>query len=246
LQEAEVPAAGVPGGFIQVGEKQIPLLLEGGDVFVPAEAYCQALGLSISRDAGGGLRIGPKAQTLAARPRSIPSDPESYFVTQYRSRYNQWAPKSSANCGPACMSMVALAYGLAPQGLLPGDRQGLIQWCRQAMTLSNQNPDRGTKVHEIERMATQLGLSSRYLRKFQDIDQALAEGQLVVVGGDTNRIAGTGGDHFLLCVGRNGSDYVINDPGGFFPTPGTRMPPGMMEQFFIEAIALYPATGARK
>ena len=239
LQEGEAPVA-VPQGFIQVGEKQIPLLLEGGDVFVPAEAYCQALGLNTSRDAGGVLRIEPKVQGRVALPKSVPTDPEVYFVTQYRSRYNQWAPKSSANCGPACMAMVALAYGLAPQGLLPGDRQGLILWCRQSMTLGNANENRGTKLREIDRMATQLGLASRSIRKFQDLDQALAQGQLVVVGGDTNKLGAPGGDHFLLCVGRQGSDYIINDPGGFFPTPGTRLPAGMMEQFFIEAIALYP------
>ena len=72
------------------------------------------------------------------------------------------------------------------------------------------------------------------------LDQALAEGQLVVVGGDTNKMGAPGGDHFMLCIGRQGSDYHINDPGGFFPTPGTRLPAGLMEQFFIEAIALSP------
>lgn len=237
LQDGQAPVS-VPEGFIQVGEQQIPLLLESGDVFVPAEAYCQALGLSTSRDAGGALRIRPKATGLAVPRRSLPPDPESYFVTQYRSRYNQWAPENSANCGPACMAMVALAYGLAPQGLIPGDRQGLILWCRQSMTLGNQQENRGTKAREIERMATQLGLQSRHIRRFQDLDQALAQGQLVVVGGDINKIGSGGGDHFLLCVGKRGSDYLINDPGGFFPAPGSRLPAGMMEQFFIEAIAL--------
>jgi len=245
LKEGETPAS-VPAGLIQVGEKQIPLLLESGDVFVPAEAYCQALGLNTSRDAGGVLRVGPKVQALAVPRKSLPNDPEAYFVTQYRSRYNQSAPKSSANCGPACMAMVALAYGLAPGGLLPGDRQGLILWCRQSMTLGNQNEDRGTKSREIERMATQLGLQSYSIRRFQDLDQALAQGQLVVVGGDTNKLGAPGGDHFLLCVGRHESDYIINDPGGFFPTPGTRMTAGMMEQFFIEGISLYPKSDPTK
>ncbi|MBX3166699.1 MAG: hypothetical protein KF760_04775 [Candidatus Eremiobacteraeota bacterium] len=239
LQEGEAPAT-VPGGFIQVGEKQIALLLESGDVFVPAEAYCQALGLNISRDAGGGLRVHPKVQPRSGARRSIPANPADYFVTQYQSRYNQWAPKHSANCGPACMAMVALAYGLAPEGLLPGDRQGLILWCRQLMTRGNQDQNRATKAREIERVAIQLGLTPHWIRRYRDIDQALAEGQLVVVGGDTNRIGCPGGDHFLLCVGRLGSDYIINDPGGFFPTPGAHLSEGQMEQFFIEAIALAP------
>ena len=238
MQEGTAPAL-VPPGSLQVGEKQIPLLLESGDVFVPAEPYCQALGLSTSRDAGGVLKVAPKSQTRVQR-KSIPSDPEAYFVTQYHSRYNQWAPAKSANCGPACVAMVALAYGLAPEGLLPGDRQGLIQWCRQTMTLGNQDQSRATKAREIERVATQLGFRSRSIHKFQELDQALAEGQLVVVGGDTNKMGAPGGDHFMLCIGRQGSDYLINDPGGFFPTPGTRLPAGLMEQFFIEAIALSP------
>ena len=237
LLGGEAPVS-VPAGFVQVGEKHVPLLLESGDVYVPAEVYCQALGLKTGRDAGGALRISPKEAALGPPPRSVPSDPESYFVTQYRSRYNQWAPQSSANCGPACMAMVALAYGLAPPGLLPGDRQGLILWCRQSMTLGDQNENRATKAREIERVATQLGLHSRWIRRFQDLDQALAEGQLVIVGGNTQKIASAGGDHFLLCVGRQGSDYIINDPGGFFPAAGSRLPAGMMEQFFIEAIAL--------
>ncbi len=239
IQE-EAPPAAVPGGFIRVGEKQIALLVESGDVFVPAEAYCQALGLSTSRDAGGVLRVHPKVQGRVVSRKAVPANPADYFVTQYQSRYNQWAPKQSANCGPACMAMVALAYGLAPEGLMPGDRQGLIEWCRQLMTVGNQDQNRATKAREIERVATQLGLHSQRIRKYQDIDRALAEGHLVVVGGDTNRIGSPGGDHFLLCVGRLGSDYVINDPGGFFPTPGARLPEGEMEQFFIEAIALAP------
>lgn len=239
FEEGAAPVA-VPAGFLQVGEKQIPLLLDSGDVFVPAEGYCRALGLNTGRDAGGGLRITRQTAAPVARRKPVPSDPESYFVTQYRSRYNQHAPKVNGNCGPACMAMVALAYGLAPEGLLPGDRQGLILWCRQAMTLGDQNEDRGTRCREVERVATRLGLNSHRIRRFQDLGPALAEGQLLVVGGDPGKIGGTGGNHFLLCVGRQGSDYVINDPGGFFPTPGTRLPEGMMESFFIEAVALYP------
>lgn len=239
LQEGATPAK-VPSGFIQVGDKQIGLLLESGDVFVPAEVYCQALGLNTSRDAGGVLRVNPKTQGHAVAPRAVPANPADYFVTQYQSRYNQWAPKQSANCGPACMAMVALAYGLAPEGLVPGDRQGLIEWCRQLMTPGSQDPNRATKAREIERVATQLGLRSHWIRKYQEIDRALAEGQLVVIGGDTNRIGAPGGDHFLLCVGRRGSDYIINDPGGYFPTPGAHLSEGQMEQFFIEAIALSP------
>ena len=237
--EGEAPQE-VPKGFIQVGDQRIELWLDSGDVYVPAEAYCKALGLSVRRDAGGGLRVGPPAPAHTVRPKSVPNDPESYFVTQYRSRYNQWAPKVSSNCGPACMSMVALAYGVAPEGLLPGDRQGLIQWCRQSMTQSDRDQSRGTKCDEIERMATLLGLKSRWIRRFQDLDSALAAGQLVVVGGDITRLGAPGGNHFLLCVGQRGNDYIINDPGGFFPTPGTRLPADTMEQFFIEAVALYP------
>lgn len=239
LQDAEAPAA-VPAGVLQVGGKQIALLLESGDVFVPAEAYCQALGLSTSRDAGGVLRVKPGAVAQRNTHKAVSPDPADYFVTQYQSRYNQWAPKHSANCGPACMAMVALAYGLAPEGLMPGDRQGLIQWCRQLMTSGNLDENRGTKAREIERVATQLGLASHWIRKYQDLDRALAEGQLVVVGGDTSRIGAPGGDHFLLCVGRRGSDFIINDPGGFFPAPGAHLSEGQMEQFFIEAIALAP------
>ena len=238
LQDDTGPAS-VPPGAIQVGERQIPLLLESGDVFVPAEPYCQALGLNTSRDAGGVLCVKPKGQATQALRRPVPSDPAEFFVTQYKSRYNQWAPVKSSNCGPACMAMVALAYGLAPEGLLPGDRQGLIQWCRDSMTLGGKAASQGTTCNEIERMATRLGLKSRWLRRYQDLDQELAQGHLVVVGGDTNRIGAPGGDHFLLCLGRSGSDYRINDPGGYFPVPGSRLSPGQMEQFFTEAITLY-------
>lgn len=233
------PPANVPSGEIKVGEKQIPLLLESGDVFVPAEPYCQALGLVCSRDAGGVLCVKPKGQNARALRRPVPSDPSEFFVTQFKSRYNQWAPAQSSNCGPACMAMVALAYGLAPEGLLPGDRQGLIQWCRDSMTLAGKDPSKGTTCNEIERMATRLGLKSRWLRRYQDLDQELAQGHLVVVGGEVGRLGAPGGDHFLLCLGRKGSDYVVNDPGGFFPAPGSRLTAGQMEQFFIEAITLY-------
>lgn len=239
MQEGEAPDA-IPAGTLQVGQKQIPLVLDTGDVFVPAEAYCQALGLPTTHDAGGGLRISLKAPKPTSRPARIPSDPESYFVTQYHSRYNEWAPKNSPNCGPACMAMVALAFGRAPQGLLPGDRQGLIQWCRQAMTNNDQNENRGTRIREVARIAIQLGLTPRRLPHFRDLGPALDEGKLVIVGGDTTTLGTAGGQHFILCVGRQGSDYIVNDPGGYFPTPGSRMSEGLMEKFFLEAIALAP------
>jgi hypothetical protein len=230
----------VPAGVVQVGSRQVPLLLESGDVFVPAEAFSQALGLSTRYDAGGGLRIEPaQSGQVASRPR-VPDDPSTFFVTQYPSRYNQWASNGNSNCGPACMAMVALAYGVTPQGLVAGDRQGLVLWCRQTMTLNSDNQKRGTTPHEIERMATQLGLKSHLIRRFQDLDAALAQGQLVIVGGDTARIGWGGGDHFLLCLGRRGADYIINDPGGFCRTPGTHMADDLMEKFFSEAVALFP------
>ncbi|MFN8613566.1 MAG: C39 family peptidase [Vulcanimicrobiota bacterium] len=231
---------GPAAGILQVGSRQLSLLLESGDVFVPAEAYSQALGLKTGRDAGGALTIDSQSEQARAAVRRPPDDPESYFVTQYPSRYNRWASARNANCGPACMSMVALAYGVAPQGLLPGDRQALILWCRQSMTLGSQDQGRGTTYHEIERAATQMGLSSRLIRRFQELDEALAQGQLVVVAGDTSRMGWGGGDHFLLCVGRRGSDYLINDPGGFCRVAGTRLPADQMEKFFSQAIALFP------
>lgn len=237
----EAPPASVPGGVVQVGSTPVAMLLEGGDEFVPAEAYSRALGFSIRRDAGGALRIEPKvASGQAAVARKLPDDPESFFVTQYPSRYNRWASDKNANCGPACMAMVALAYGVAPEGMLPGDRQALIVWCRQSMTLGRQDQGRGTTCHEIERAATQLGLNSHMIARFQDLDQALARGELVVVAGDTSRIGWGGGDHFLLCVGRRGSDYLINDPGGFCRVAGTRLQADLMEKFFSRAIALSP------
>lgn len=238
----EIPSAGVPRGSVQVGPSQLPLLLENGDEFVPAEAYSRALGFNTRRDAGGSLRIEPKPASEKSAPvRRIPDDPESFFVTQYPSRYNRWATEKNANCGPACVAMVALAYGMAPEGLMPGDRQALILWCRQSMTLGRQDQTRGTTCHEIERAATQVGLNSHLIARYQDLDQALARGQLVVVAGDTNRLGWGGGDHFLLCVGRRGSDYLINDPGGFCRVAGTRLPADLMERFFSQAIALFPA-----
>ncbi|MBN9419030.1 hypothetical protein ABS71_09070 [bacterium SCN 62-11] len=243
LEESGQPGPSVPEGLLEVGTTQIKLLLESGDVYVPAEAYCKALGLKTRRDTGGGLRVEASvpadAQASSAR-KTIPADPAAYFVTQYRSRYNPSGTQDNSNCGPTCMSMVALAYNLAPPGLLPGDRQGLILWCRQTMTLGNQNQKRSTNYHEIERVATQLGLQSRLLRKFEDIDGALAEGRLVVVLGDTTRIGRGGGGHFMLCLGRRGSDYVINDPGGFYRQPGTPLPADVLRKYFTEAIALYP------
>ena len=238
LQDTPGPAS-VPAATLQVGDKQIPLLLETGDVYVPAEPFCQALGLNTSRDAGGVLCVKPRSQAAQTLRRPIPANPASFFVTQYKSRYNPSGPVQSANCGPACMAMVALAYGLTPEGLVPGDRQGLIGWCREAMTLGGQSPNRATTCNEVERLATRLGLKSRWLRHYRELDGALAQGQLVMVGGDIGKIGGKGGSHFLLCLGKSGSDYLINDPGGYFPAPGTRLTPGDMEGFFYEAIALY-------
>lgn len=243
MEEGQQGAASVPEGVLEVGTSQLRLLLESGDVYVPAEAYCKALGLKTRRDTGGGLRVETQVQAetrAGGTRRSPPADPAAYFVTQYPSRYNKLGTRDNSNCGPTCMSMVALAFNLAPPGLLPGDRQGLILWCRQTMTLGNQNQNRATNYHEIERVATQLGLQSRLLRKFEEIDTALAEGRLVVVLGDTNRIGRGGGGHFMLCLGRRGTDYIINDPGGFYRQPGTALPADVLRKYFTEAIALYP------
>lgn len=252
----------VPSGQVWVQGQLVPLVSgDGGDQYVPAELFCKALGGSCRRDkVDHGLNLilpttfaqitqvasapvvdnSPKVAVKLPPP---PADPAAYFVTQYPSLNNPQGNWSNGNCGPTCIAMAALAFRRVPPGMLPGDRQGLILWCRESMTGGNVDESRGTTFHQVERAATQLQLNPRLVRRFSGIDAELNHGRLVAIAGKVGKLGfpskGDGG-HLILIVGQTAKDYIINDPGGFYKVPGTHLSREKLKAYFDFAVSLGP------
>lgn len=155
----------------------------------------------------------------------VTGDPNSFFMTQFRSQFNQNGPSESENCGPTSLAMAFKAFGKGPQGVNPGDTEGFIEQTRQMMTGAD-NINSETTYNDIQRGAQAGGLNSQIVGGLQGVDQAISAGAMVIAAGNPDR-PGSGayglrmsaddysafnGRHLILIVGRNGSDYLINDP----------------------------------
>jgi hypothetical protein len=88
----------------------------------------------------------------------------------------------------------------------------------------NDNSARGTGVGEVESAAQAMGLQTAMVNNKGDLDAQLAAGHMVVLSGnprdyqkDLGLHYGKGGGiydggHFITVVGKDGDNYVVNDP----------------------------------
>ena len=242
----------VERNHVMVGETIVPMikLAETNEFFLSAEAFCRGVGGTVGRGPLGELALlrpaRPKPRYIPPQEQQLESvvqvplpptarDPKKFFVTQYKSAANEDAKVTNGNCLPTTLTMIALAHNALPPGIRADNRQGLILWCREQMTGNSLDEDSGTNFGMVRQLGQKLGLSSRWVDDVDQLDWELRKGRLVAVGGNVQRIGfksqGSGG-HALLVVARNGDNYVINDPGGFYRLPGSLMSAETMKKFF--------------
>ncbi len=150
------------------------------------------------------------------------SNPNSFFMTQFPSKWNPDGPPGlSENCGPASLAMAFKAFHMSPDGSNPDDHEKLIDATRIAMTGSN-DVHKGTGYDQVLNGARKGHLHADMVSGVDGIDSALDEGRMVVAGGNPAKAYGGrlsngeyshyDGGHFILVVGRQGENYIINDP----------------------------------
>lgn len=239
---------------VKVGDTVIPsvMLSETREYFVSAEGFCRGVGANVTRSEDGSLAVirplRPKSryippeeqnlETVKQVPLPAPArDPKKFFLTQYKSSFNQDAKATNGNCGPTTLAMVALAHRCLPPSIKANNPQGLILWCREQMTGNSLDEDSGTNMREMRIVGYRLGLQSRWVDDMDQLDWELRKGRLVAVSGDVNRVGKWGvykptGGHALLVVARESDGYRVNDPGGFYRLPNSRMTREDMTRFF--------------
>ncbi|MBN1205018.1 MAG: LysM peptidoglycan-binding domain-containing protein [Myxococcaceae bacterium] len=154
----------------------------------------------------------------------VVGDPASYFMSQVvHPQYNPNGPWSSNNCGPASLAMALRAFGVSANGATvqhPGDIEGFIDETRFLMQ-GHRNDGALTHPDDIYRGAAAAGMNTQMSSGIDGVDQALAEGKLVVsLGNPSGYHARVGSDnayyynglHFITVTGKRGDNYIINDP----------------------------------
>jgi hypothetical protein len=186
--------------MLRVGSQTLKLFEEGGELFVPAAEFCLALGGKVSYPERTVVNLQPP-QGPKAHPKVSRSDPASFFFTQVRSSSNALSGRSNGNCGPACLSMVALAFDRWPLGLNAENRQAMMIWCREQMG-ADSNEQMGTNIGKMPAVAEKLKLHPQWVTRFEDLDGHLQRGRFVIIGGDMARLGfRQSGGHAMLVVG---------------------------------------------
>jgi hypothetical protein len=144
----------------------------------------------------------------------------SFFISQINDpKWNRDAPDATADCGPTCVAMIFLRYGLYPDGAQRNNPEGLIQSARLMMT--GKMGTGGTNSSQVVRAVEAIGLGAKYLPNVSDIDAALDDGHSVMAGGcpwvptsygPRVGMASFQSGHWILLVRRAGDQFVACDP----------------------------------
>ena len=135
----------------------------------------------------------------------------------YRSQYDT-SPYQNANCGPASLAMVLLAYGLN----VPNDRIRAVADSLQGTSGYND----GIALEYLQVIAKQTGLNSEglfdlnghyHLWSMGDIIREVRRGYPVITlvhfaSLPAHAGSGSTSDHFVVIVGVTSSGFIMNDP----------------------------------
>jgi len=145
-------------------------------------------------------------------------NPNSYFISQlYDPRFNPYAPRVTANCGPTSLAMILKAFGKAPSY---SNVENLIDQVRYRMTGRNDNNEY-TNENQLISAGSAYGLSSTRVNNVDQIESQLKQGKLVVLAGNpaaynyafsSDQYFPFSGPHFIVVSQVDGDRVVINDP----------------------------------
>ncbi len=199
------------------------------------EQVDQALGQMEADNRVGALDLGfrlPANAPLDSRPgtqnSTVPS-PNSTFVTQFNDpTYNPGGPNSSANCGPASVTMALANLGLLPPGLdyTKGESspEATIEAIRQRGTGNGSDIHSFTNIAQMKAAAESAGATTRDVRNIDDVIAALQRGDQVVLAGNPNEVGAYGvghginysGGHFINVCGMDTNfdppRFIVQDP----------------------------------
>ncbi len=159
----------------------------------------------------------PVAATAAPSWNGLPN-PNSYFISQvYDPRFNPYAPRSTANCGPTSLAMVLRAFGRGPAA---ANVEDLVEKVRIQMTGRNDSNEL-TNENQLARAASVYGLASQSVGSVDEIERQLEQGKLVILAGNpgaynypfsSEQYFPFSGGHFIVVSAIEGNRVVINDP----------------------------------
>lgn len=168
------PQAGRPGAAATVGAYQadqfeLSFANDLGFGSAPAATAPQPIGTNFL----GWLR--QKTSQLIEGMRN----PLSFFITQYKSSFNTNEDVAgNGNCGPASLTMVAMAFGKAH--VSPAQANDAIERTRKSMTGKN-NEMAGTSFGQLAQGAASYGLQSREVKgNLATLQAELANGRLPI------------------------------------------------------------------
>lgn len=157
-------------------------------------------------------------------PSTRPAAPDAntFFISQVRTdRWNPFANSGNTNCGPASLAMALKAVGIMPPGLQdPANPEAWIDKTRMAME-GDENDYKLTSDDDVLRGALRSGARAEKVYGLQGVEQALAQGKLVVLAGNPiayatrfndDQYAKFNGGHFILVTAIAGDRVTINDP----------------------------------
>lgn len=182
---------------------------------------------------GGELRP-PEPEWRPPANGPLSGDPADFFICQFRdNRFNPRGPSSSNDCGPASLAMIAKYYdaqfqvddknGQYKVDSSDADPADLVSSVRFLMT-GGRDSQELTGLGQIENAAEKMGFDTTSVKTLNELDTVLDSGIMVILSGNPKHYQkdlglryGKGGTiydggHFVTVVGRQGDDYIVNDP----------------------------------
>lgn len=159
---------------------------------------------------------------------SVSRDPAAFFISQVLdARWNPNASKKNANCGPTSLAMALRALGMQPLGLLnPSDPEAWIDQTRWLME-GDKNDFKMTSDDQVLTGAVRSGARAEKVQGVKGVENALAQGKLVVVAGNPvayqNRLSNAqyehfNNGHFIMVSAVQGDRVTVHDPQAHIPS----------------------------
>lgn len=156
-------------------------------------------------------------------------DPESYFITQFRSKYNPDVSGAqelhNADCGPTSLAMLLVHYGRVQ---MPDNRESLIETVESQFMGANIHNSNGYNLQQLKKGAEAANLHADRINGLAAVDKAFEDNpnaSVILVGqprhawqDDPRQTSETYVDsgscnHIVVIAGKTSNgDYILLDP----------------------------------